>query len=313
MCSSYHLLTTISSRSRTDQDSPDEKKVDNNNRPTGARSLEINLNHNILSAAPYPEDKKTPAASTNTSLDLEKLIRRSEICSSPRHTSCEHSPKRPITTNSPQHPQSQQQHATSKDFAKANASHAKGGGPSYPSSESKRNSAKLSVPCSVGGGVSSLKRIAPAPRGGSAGVDRPLQCLETLAQKAGITFDEKGDVGNGGPTMEKSQSPAQPAPQQGGGQQVVAQHQPQQQPLQISQEQFQQLQQLQFQHQFGGNMVQVKQEFPQQQHGGGGPQQGGTIQISGEFVEHKLRTRPKLIQLALLIYSGSKATIRGEC
>lgn len=37
--------------------------------------------------------------------------------------------------------------------------------------------------------------------------ERPLKCLETLAQKAGITFDEKYE-------MEKSQSPAQQVQQQ---------------------------------------------------------------------------------------------------
>lgn len=84
--------------------------------------------------------------------------------------------------------------------------------------------------------------------------ERPLKCLETLAQKAGITFDEKYEVASTlltlekSHTLEKSQSPAQ---------QVAA---PTSVPLQISQEQ---LQQLYLQQAYGG-AVQVKQEFPNQ-------------------------------------------------
>ncbi|XP_037041370.1 polyhomeotic-proximal chromatin protein-like isoform X4 [Bradysia coprophila] len=78
--------------------------------------------------------------------------------------------------------------------------------------------------------------------------ERPLKCLETLAQKAGITFDEKYEVASTLLTLEKSQSPAQ---------QVAA---PTSVPLQISQEQ---LQQLYLQQAYGG-AVQVKQEFPNQ-------------------------------------------------
>lgn len=82
--------------------------------------------------------------------------------------------------------------------------------------------------------------------------ERPLKCLETLAQKAGITFDEKYD-------MEKSQSPSQV-------QTMQAQTQP---ALQITQEQYQQLQQqLQLQQAFAnsqGATIHVKQEFQTQQ------------------------------------------------
>lgn len=76
---------------------------------------------------------------------------------------------------------------------------------------------------------------------------RPLKCLETLAQKAGISLDEKLDT----VTLDKPQSPAQ------GG----AAHQ-QQVPFQISHEQLQQMQ-LQFQQPF--STIQVKQEYPNQQ------------------------------------------------
>lgn len=76
---------------------------------------------------------------------------------------------------------------------------------------------------------------------------RPLKCLETLAQKAGISLDEKVDT----VTLDKPQSPAQ-----GGAAQQ------QQVPFQISHEQLQQMQ-LQFQPPF--NTIQVKQEYPNQQ------------------------------------------------
>ncbi|KAG5673303.1 hypothetical protein PVAND_003363 [Polypedilum vanderplanki] len=82
--------------------------------------------------------------------------------------------------------------------------------------------------------------------------ERPLKCLETLAQKAGITFDEKYENSL---SMEKSQSPAQ--------QQVQAQ----QMPLQLTPDQFSQLQQ-QFQIQqyaTGTPTIQVKQEYATQQ------------------------------------------------
>lgn len=87
-----------------------------------------------------------------------------------------------------------------------------------------------------------------------------LKCLETLAQKAGITFDEKYDNSL---AMEKSQSPAQ--------QQVNNNATTQQQmPLQISPEQYQQLQQFQLQQAFGaGATIQVKQEYANQQQSQG--------------------------------------------
>lgn len=79
--------------------------------------------------------------------------------------------------------------------------------------------------------------------------ERPLKCLETLAQKAGITFDEKYEVASTLLTLEKSQSPAQ---------QVAA---PTSMPVQIINE----LQQMQYFQAFGGGTaVQVKQEFPNQ-------------------------------------------------
>ncbi|XP_062559514.1 polyhomeotic-proximal chromatin protein-like isoform X2 [Armigeres subalbatus] len=94
--------------------------------------------------------------------------------------------------------------------------------------------------------------------------ERTLKCLETLAQKAGITFDEKYDLP--APTLEKSQSPAQVA------QQTSV-------PLQLSQEQLQQFQQFQqFQQAFSGAAtIQVKQEYnpppPQQTNASGGLEQ----------------------------------------
>ncbi|XP_059618853.1 polyhomeotic-proximal chromatin protein-like isoform X2 [Phlebotomus argentipes] len=129
-----------------------------------------------------------------------------------------------------------------------------------------------------GSGGSTFMRIAPAPAStpthstsgqhtplqSTAGKsvpsqvnsERPLKCLETLAQKAGITFDEKYEVANTLIKLEKSQSPAQ---------QPVAAQQPQPVPLALSQEQFQQLhQQLQLHSAFAGNAIQVKQEFPHQ-------------------------------------------------
>lgn len=103
---------------------------------------------------------------------------------------------------------------------------------------------------------------ATGPSGAVAG-DRSLKCLETLAQKAGITFDEKYDLP--APTLEKSQSPAQVA------QQTSV-------PLQLSQEQLQQFQQFQqFQQAFNGATIQVKQEYnppqPQQTNATGGLEQ----------------------------------------
>lgn len=90
-----------------------------------------------------------------------------------------------------------------------------------------------------------LPKLASAPNSN----ERPLKCLESLAQQAGVTISESINQQK----MEKTQN------------------QPQQVPLQISPEQLQQLQhqfQLQqLQHQFpaGGTAIQVKQEFPQSQ------------------------------------------------
>lgn len=232
--------------------------------------------------------------STTTSLDLDNLIRKSEICSSPRHSSCEHDHKSARGSYFPQIPQQQPpspiEISTGGD--RSNAAHTGTYNSPIPT-EVKKLPGKLPIASSLSGGLSSLKRIAPAPGATSAvdstprGVERPLQCLETLA--AGITFEEKFEISHGqGFRMEKAQSPAQQQQAHQQQAQAAVQHQQQQQhqqhqqqPLQISQEQFQQLQQLQFQHQFGGNMVQVKQEFPQQQASGG--QQGNnTIQLSGK-------------------------------
>lgn len=95
--------------------------------------------------------------------------------------------------------------------------------------------------------------------------DRPLKCLETLAEKAGITFDEKYDTSPS--QMEKSQSPQVTAAQQ-------AQANAQQMPLQLMPEHFQQLQQqFQLQQAFAaGSGTIVKQEYPNQH------QQGMTTQ-----------------------------------
>lgn len=100
------------------------------------------------------------------------------------------------------------------------------------------------------------------PKHSTASNERPLKCLETLAQKAGITFDETTSTiqvdtnkttskqNNYQFIMEKTQNSAQ------------------QLPIQISSEQYQQLQhQYQLQQAFaagGTGSIQVKQEFPQQ-------------------------------------------------
>jgi len=86
--------------------------------------------------------------------------------------------------------------------------------------------------------------------------ERPLKCLETLAQKAGITFDEKYENSL---TMEKSQSPAQ-----------QVQQAQQMQPMQILPEQLTQFQQFQIQQAFGNGAptIQVKQEYATQQQQG---------------------------------------------
>lgn len=96
--------------------------------------------------------------------------------------------------------------------------------------------------------VPSLNNQNLIPKLSSGGIsnERPLKCLETLAQKAGITISETTTQ----PKMDKSQvsNPAQ------------------QMPVHISAEQFQQLQQFQLQQAFAaGGAIQVKQEFPQNQ------------------------------------------------
>lgn len=95
--------------------------------------------------------------------------------------------------------------------------------------------------------------------------ERPLKCLETLAQKAGITFDE--------PTESYSSSKSTIHPTQAQSfkmdkNQGTAQQVTQAMPIQLSPEQLQQIQQqYQLQQAFaagGGASIQVKQEFPQQ-------------------------------------------------
>lgn len=89
--------------------------------------------------------------------------------------------------------------------------------------------------------------IPKLPSVGPISNERPLKCLETLAQKAGVTISETINQ----PKMDKAQ--------------VANQAQPV--PLQISQEQLQQLQhQFQLQQAYAaGGTIQVKQEFPQNQ------------------------------------------------
>lgn len=133
-----------------------------------------------------------------------------------------------------------------------------GGAPntSTTNTSSNNNYIKSNKRSSAQSSTSSSHTTTTAPKLGTTttGTERPLKCLETLAQKAGITFDEKYEAANTLITLEKSQSPAQQVAVQG------------QQNLQISHEQLQQLQQqLQLQQAFGGNAVQVKQEFPNQQ------------------------------------------------
>ncbi|GAB0092308.1 hypothetical protein DMENIID0001_072980 [Sergentomyia squamirostris] len=169
---------------------------------------------------------------------------------------------------------SQQQSQESNDSKKARLKTPSSGKPDQPppSHHSQAQKAQLSNGKRHGSPSAStnFKRIAPAPTTSASSPhhsqnipksiqtqpnsERPLKCLETLAQKAGITFDEKYEVANTLIKLEKSQSPAQ---------QPVAAQQPQPVPLTISQEQLQQLQQLQF-HSFAGNAIQVKQEFPHQ-------------------------------------------------
>lgn len=330
MISSLNYFRAESLASSSPQEKPEERPSNNNNSTNGSPAQPLkDSNANTITAKPIPAAltpvERSPSHNNNhlqyqthhhhqlqqlqsrslastppsqitttTSLDLENLIRKSEICSSPRHSNCEHSHQQQQHNKQPPVGSSPRQHHQTKEI---NTNRPNVGGYQSSSSPATAELKKLttqggkpSCPPTPGGGLSSLKRIAPAPGGGTG---RPLQCLETLAQKAGITFEEKYEVSHNNNNnihphhlkMEKTQSPAQQqqqAVQQQQQQNAVHQQaqQQQQQPLQISQEQFQQLQQLQFQ-QFGGNMVQVKQEFPQQQSGGGGQQQGNTIQISG--------------------------------
>lgn len=86
--------------------------------------------------------------------------------------------------------------------------------------------------------------LGPKHTTGPISNERPLKCLESLAQQAGVTLSETLNQ----PKMEKPQN--------------------QPQALQISPEQLQQLQhQFQMQQAFaaGGTPIQVKQEFPQSQ------------------------------------------------
>lgn len=115
---------------------------------------------------------------------------------------------------------------------------------SSPNGLTKTYTPKISIASTP----SSSSHVSSITTTTTASSERPLKCLETLAQKAGITFDEKYEVASALLTLEKSQSPAQ---------QVAA---PTSVPLQISQEQ---LQQLYLQQAYGG-AVQVKQEFPNQ-------------------------------------------------
>lgn len=90
----------------------------------------------------------------------------------------------------------------------------------------------------------------------TASSDRPLKCLETLAEKAGITFDDTYDVANTLLTLDKTQNQGQGAQVT----QVTQQGQPQQ--IQLLPEQLHQLQQFNLQQQF--TAIQVKQEYPNQ-------------------------------------------------
>lgn len=105
-----------------------------------------------------------------------------------------------------------------------------------------------------------LPNIVPKHLSASSSNERPLKCLETLAQKAGITFDEHFDTSISLTHLTQS-TPFKMDKGQTQAQQVATQSMP----IHISQEQLQQLQQ-QYQLQaFGGAAsIQVKQEFPQQ-------------------------------------------------
>lgn len=107
--------------------------------------------------------------------------------------------------------------------------------------------------------LSNLPNIVPKHLSTQSSNERPLKCLETLAQKAGITFDDQFDTNNS--LNHSTQSPYKMDKGQTQAQQVATQSMP----IQISQEQLQQLQQqYQLQAFGGGASIQVKQEFPQQ-------------------------------------------------
>lgn len=105
-----------------------------------------------------------------------------------------------------------------------------------------------------------LANIVPKHLSTTSSNERPLKCLETLAQKAGITFDDQFDT-NSLLTHSTQSTPYKMDKGQTQAQQVATQSMP----IHISQEQLQQLQQqYQLQAFGGGASIQVKQEFPQQ-------------------------------------------------
>lgn len=114
--------------------------------------------------------------------------------------------------------------------------------------------------------LASLSSQNITPKHSSAGPnsshERPLKCLETLAQKAGITFDNNKTKYDKSRTILYTNSPQAMDKTQNQAQQA-------QMPLQISSEQLQQLThqfQLQQAQMLGApTSIQVKQEFPNQQ------------------------------------------------
>lgn len=130
--------------------------------------------------------------------------------------------------------------------------------------------------------VSKVENLDPNKKGSTPTKhsERPLKCLETLAQKAGITFDEKYD---NQANLEKSQSPAQVA--------NVQQHLP----LQLTQEHFNQLQQqFQLQQAFGqGATIHVKQEYPNQ----AGNAQNMTAEMKSQLVDANQQLQLQQMQI----------------
>lgn len=144
-----------------------------------------------------------------------------------------------------------------------------------PANSSTANtSAKASVPDRSKGlaalQIRAPKNLIPKLAPGSNLNERPLKLLESLTQKAGKETITQ-------PKMEK------------------AQNQPQQVPLQISPEQLQQLQH-QFQLQaFGGQAIQVKQEFP---NANLAQNQANTIeQLNKQIQEHNQAQQVQQMQL----------------